>query len=97
MMIVFNNEPMRFQGDDQRWLFSVCRVRTIPFPTSQRPASAQLDVRLQVEVKDQNMVKHPAGIYHRKYTTQRNSSWDLHTVSKSYGKFPRDACPCFDP
>ena len=28
-----------------------------------------LDIRLQVEVKDQNIVKHPLGIYHRKYTT----------------------------
>ena len=50
-----------------------------------------LRIRLQMEVKDQNMVKHPLGIHHMKYTTQRNSSWDLHTVSKSYRKFPKDA------
>ena len=32
-----------------------------------------LDVKLEVEVKDQNMVKRPLDIYHRKRTSQRNS------------------------
>ena len=50
--------------------------------------SIVLDVRLQVEVKDQNMVKHPSGIYHRKYTTQRNSSRDLHTMFTSCSTYP---------
>ena len=43
-----------------------------------------LDIRLQVDVKDQNMVKHSFGIYRRTYKTRR---WDLHTMSKSYCKF----------
>ena len=39
------------------------RVRALQITTT------LLDIRLQVEVKDQNMDKHPLGIYHRKYTT----------------------------
>ena len=38
------------------------------------PCLSLLDIRLQVEIKDQNMYKHLLGIYHRKYKTQRNSS-----------------------
>ena len=59
--------------------------------------NAWLDIRSQVEVKDQNMAKHPLGIYHGISTLYADLMMNSVMLSMFYGKFPRDACPCFDP
>ena len=50
-----------------------------------------LDIRLQVEVKDQNMIKHPLGIYHRISALYADHMMNSVGLCISYGKFPRDA------
>ena len=50
-----------------------------------------LDIRLQLEVKDQNMVKHPLGIYNRISTLCAHPVMNSVEFCISYGKYPRDA------
>ena len=71
---------------DRPFTFILCVVKIVEQIITFAVGYSRLDIRSQVEVKDQNMVKHPLGIYHRKRTPQRNSLWGLHTVYKSYGK-----------
>ena len=58
--------------------------------------AGNVTVRLQVEVKDQNMVKLPLGIYHSISTLYADPMMNSVALCISYGKFPRDAWPCFD-
>ena len=51
----------------------------------------QLDIRLQVDVKDQNMVKHALGIFHRISTLDADPMMNSVELCISYGKFPRNA------
>ena len=50
-----------------------------------------LDIRLQVEVKDQNLVKLSLGIYHGILTLYADPMMNSVELCISYGKFPRDA------
>ena len=50
-----------------------------------------LDIRLQVEVKDQNMVKYPLEIYHRFSTLYVDPMMNSVELCISYGKYLRDA------
>ena len=46
-----------------------------------------LDIRLQEEVKDQNMDKHPLGIYHSISTLYADLMMNSVTLCISYGRF----------
>ena len=52
---------------------------------------AQLDIRLQVEVKDQNMLKPPLGIYHSISTLYADPMTNSIALCISYGEFSKDA------
>ena len=54
-------------------------------------STSLLDIRLQVEFKDQNMDKHPLEIYHSISTLYADPMMDSVELCISYGKFPRDA------
>ena len=51
----------------------------------------KLDIRLQVEVKDQKMDKHALGIYHRISTQYADPVMNSVELCISYGEFPRVA------
>ena len=71
-----------------------CRCQ---FKSKSSPQVDELDIRLQVEVKDQNMVKHPLGIYHRISTLYADPMMNSVELCISDGKLPKDAGPCFVP
>ena len=50
-----------------------------------------LDVRLQVEVTEQNMDKHPFGIHHSISTLYADPMMNSVELCISYGKLPREA------
>ena len=50
-----------------------------------------LEIRLQVEVRDQNMVKRPLGIYHRISTLYADPMMHSVELCISYSKFSRNA------
>ena len=52
---------------------------------------ALLDVRLQVDVIDQNIVKHPLGMYRRISTPYADPITISVGMCVSYGKYQRDA------
>ena len=59
--------------------------------TSKARCDTTIDIRLQVDVKDQNMDKHPLGIYHSISTQYGDLMMNSVTLCISHGKLPRNA------
>ena len=76
-----------FDGNETSYIIQpICEYNTTFAVGRQSRRFIVFDVRLQLEVEHQNMIKDPLVIFHRKHTSQCNSLRDLHIMWKSYSK-----------